>query len=262
MKKIWIALLLAFALTGCKVQQEIKLDTIVDIPLHPTKATEAEIAPSEPEASAAVETVPTEVPSEATKNDTAGSGGKTSNGQKPSKNSGSVKNNTTSEVQPATEAPPEVSAEAPTEIPTEPPTEAPTQPPAYDPSGYAPGSLDRSIADAVNAQRQAAGLAPLTLDSRLCAIASVRAREASVNWSHTRPDGSGSLTVLRQYGYAYGAAGENLYFGAGGAESIVSKWMSSDAHRNQVLMAEAAVIGVGSYTAADGLTYVAALFVG
>ena len=254
MKKVFLILLMVQVLTGCKLQTDIKLDTIVDIPLHPTEesmATEATEPTTE-------ETVPDESPTE--KAQSGSSAQKPSGGKKPS--GGSTKETKPKETKPTVVPTTEPVTEAPTTAPTEPPTEAPTQPKPYDPSGYTPGSRDRGVVDAVNAQRTAAGLTTLTQDTRLCAIASVRAWEVSRVWSQDRPDGSGWITVLDEYGYGYACAAQNLYFGTGSAESIVDKWMNAKVQKRNVLMEGASVIGVGSYTADDGLTYVAAIIAG
>lgn len=258
MKKIVLILCVVLALAGCKVQTDLKLDTIVDIPLHPTEERAEESAAAETEAATA-EYLPTEGPTEKTQ--TGNAAQKPAGGKKPS--GGSTKETKPKETKPAaTEPAPQPPSEPPTEMTTQPPTEEPTQPRPYDPSGYTPCSRDRGVADAVNTQRTAAGLEPLSLDTRLCAIASVRAREASRVWSQSRPDGSGWITVLDEYGYRYAVAAQNLYFGTGSAASIVSKWMSAEAQKNNLLMEGTSVIGVGSYTADDGLTYVAAIMAG
>lgn len=263
MKRVFLILSLVLVLAGCKFQTDIKLDAIVDIPLHPTEEIVAESTDAETEAPTD-EKIPTEAPTEKPK-----SGGnstqKPSGGKKPSNDSTKEtkpKDNKPAATEPATQPPTDPPTEPPAEIITQPPTEAPTQPPAYDPSGYSPGSRDRSIADAVNAQREAAGQTSLKLDTRLCGIASVRAREAARVWSQNRPDGSAWITVMNEYGYSYAAAAQNLYFGTGSAESIVSKWMSAETQKGNILMEGACVIGVGSYTADDGLTYVAAIIAG
>lgn len=267
MRKIWILLLLTLLLTGCKTIADIRPDTIVDIPLHPTQAQNLHATqPTEPLTQTPTdqpETLPrptetepsTELPTEAEKPGSSSSGGRTGSGT-PGKSSGKPKP-TDPPIQPT-----DLSTQPPTQAPTEPPTEAPTAPPAYDPAGYSPGSLDRAVAEAVNAQRQEAGLEPLTLDPRLCAIASVRAWELTLEWSHRRPDGSDGLTVLDQYGYAHSWAGENLQNGGGSGGKIVSRWMSKTTTAGNILSESATVIGVGSYTTADGLTCVAAIFAG
>lgn len=255
--------LLALALTGCKTIADIKPDTIVEIPLDPTAA-ETEAVTEIPTAAQTepTETTPlpteTQPPTEAetTKPNSATSGGKTSGGKTGGGKTSGGKGNTGSKP-PATQPP----TEAPTQPPTEPPTEAPTVPLSYDPAGYCPGDLDRAVADAVNIHRQEAGLEPLPLDPQLCAIASVRAWELSLEWSHRRPDGSDGLTVLSQYGYPHSWAAENLFNGAAGGERIAARWMQSESTAANILSESAAVIGVGSYTSPDGLTCVAAIFV-
>lgn len=242
--------MLVLTLAGCKTMADIKPDTIVDIPLRPTAAATEASTETEPEPT---ETEPpeTEPPTEAVteKSGSNASGGTSSGGKKPGKGDSGSK--TPTQV-----------TQPPTDPPTEPPTEAPTEPPSYDPGGYTPGSLDRAVAEAVNAQRQEAGLEPLTFDSRLCAIASVRAWELTMEWSHRRPDGSDGLTVLNQYGYDHSWAAENLYNGAGSGEKIVARWMSAASTADNILSESATVIGVGSYTTAEGLTCVAAIFAG
>lgn len=251
-------LLLALMLTGCKTIADIKPDTIVDIPLHPTEAegpqaAQPTAAPTQPPTDP-TETVPgptgTEPPTQPSteKPDDPSPGDRTGSGT-PGKGSGRPK---------ATEPP----TQPLTQAPTEPPTEAPTVPPSYDPAGYLPGSLDRAVAEEVNARRAEAGLEPLTLDPRLCAIASVRAWELTLVWSHCRPDGSDGLTVLDQYGYSHGWAAENLQNGGGSPEMIVDRWMSKKTTAANILSEAASVIGVGSCTSEDGLTCLAVVFAG
>lgn len=259
-------LLLALALTGCRTIADIKPDTIVDIPLHPTQeqtqqATEPTIDLTEPVTELPTETEPaTEVtePAEAAtqppKTNT-GPASKPSGSKKPSQGSGNKKPTAT---EPPTSAPTEPS----TEPPTQPPTEAPTAPPAYDPSGYAPGSLDRTVADLINAQRQAESLEALRFDNRLCAIASVRARELAQTFHSNRPDGRSGISVLAEYGYGYSVAAENLYYGPANASAMVDKWMSAESRRDKLLMEDAHTVGVGSYTSAEGITFVSVLIVG
>lgn len=256
MRRFFFVLALSLILTGCKSMQEIRPDTIVDIPLHPTQEvteppTQPDTVPEESLTQPVETEPPTEPPKEAATQPAVKGG-----------SSGSKAAATQPPTDPPTEPPTDPPTEPPTEPPTDPPTDPPTEPGAYDPADYAPGSLDRAVAESVNACRREAGLPALVLDTRLCAIASVRAREMSVVLSQNRPDGSAGISVLREYGYSYGAAAENLWFGNGNATSIADKWMASEAHREKLLMEEASVIGVGSYTSSDGVTYVAALIVG
>lgn len=255
MRRIWMILLLALVLTGCRSIADIKPDTIVDIPLHPTvpptressePVTEATELPTETEPA----TEPTEPTQPTTQPPKTNTGSKPSGSKKPSQSSTGKKPTAT---QPPTEPP--------TSAPTEPPTEVPTVPPAYDPSGYVPCSLDRAVAEGINARRLAEGLDEFRFDERLCAIASVRARELAQTWHSSRPDGGEGITVLAEYGYGYSVAAENLYYGPGDADAIVDKWMNAKYHRAHILAENMTAIGAGSYTY-DGITFVAVLFVG
>lgn len=105
----------------------------------------------------------------------------------------------------------------------------------------------------LNQQRIDAGINPLTLDDRLSAAASVRAAEASVRWSHTRPDGSLWNTVTAN------VAGENLAFGYANARMAVDAWMSSEGHRRNILDASFKRTGVAAMDI-DGVRYWVQLF--
>jgi len=135
-----------------------------------------------------------------------------------------------------------------------------TEPPMYDISGYVVGNLEYEILDRINEYRAEEGLEELYLDSYLCAIASCRGYEASLVWSHTRPDGRSYVTVLDDYGYGTGTAQELLAYATGDAGAMVDKWMSSESHRS-ILMSGCTTLGVGVYRA-NGFTFVACLLIG
>lgn len=90
-------------------------------------------------------------------------------------------------------------------------------------------SVDR-VFELVNQHRANNGLSALTLDSTLSSAAAVRAQETTVSFSHTRPNGSAWYTVTTYVN------GENLVMGTGmDADSAVSSWMASPAHRDCML---------------------------
>ena len=159
------------------------------------------------------------------------------------------------ETESAATEPPETEPSATEPAATEP---EPTEADLYDISGYSLGSLEKSMATAINAYRAEEGLGELSLSSRLSAIASCRGYEVSRVWSHTRPDGRDYRTVLSDYGYG-GSAQELLVYvsGSGDAQSIVDKWMASDSHR-ELLLGAVSTVGIGIYRA-NGYTYIACL---
>lgn len=256
--KVLLILCGILLMTGCGAQEEdpYRVDTVVQIPVDPTDPpTEA------PEATEAIteETASTEE----TKGSSAASGTKTSSGNKSSssgskssssgKSSGSSKS--TKETQPAATEPPATESPA-----TQPHTEAPTEPP-YDPSGYSIGSLEYAILDAINAYREAEGLAALSTGTKLCGVAALRAMESRQLWSHSRPDGRNYTSALSDYGCGYSVSAENLVYATNpDAEAIAAKWMSAD-NRDSFLSDAYTTAGIGVYTC-DGMTYIACILVG
>ena len=297
MKKRLIALLLVLMLAGCadttvfipEEGEAVEAGSVVYIPMNPEEQTEAEPATEQTEApetepveknTATVSKKPT-----STSNKTNNSGNKNNMPNKEtitnstasvetqpeatedSGGSGQITGTVPAETEPPATACPE--AEPPMTEPvvtepvaTEPPaTEPPaTEPPLYDISDYAVSDLEYAMLDRINEYRMEADLEELWLDEYLCAIASCRSYESNLVWSHTRPDGRGYWTVLEDYGYGGGAAGELLGYSTGDAAAVVDKWMSSESHRN-LLLGSSSTVGIGIYYA-GGVIYVACLLIG
>ena len=87
----------------------------------------------------------------------------------------------------------------------------------------------REAFDIVNQIRADNGLGTLTWDSGLVEPAKIRAAEASITWSHTRPDGSAWYTVSGNI------QGENLAKGYDSAQDAVNAWMASQGHKENIL---------------------------
>ena len=259
MKKIIPILLALLLLAGCKIETDIRPDTIVDIPLEPTEAvteapteevTEATEPPTEAPTEAPTEP-PTEKATEKPKSSSKGSSGRTSS-KKPSANSSSKKDKPTK----ATEA------TKPTEKPTEPPTEAPTKAPSKPSGSYSTTKLDKAIITAINEKRAEAGLPALSTSKKLSNAAAQRAYEISISWSHSRPNGSSFSTVLKEFGVSGANPAECLCFipESPSAKDVVSMWMDSGKDRASLLSEEVDTIAVASYSE-DGILYIAALLI-
>lgn len=108
----------------------------------------------------------------------------------------------------------------------------------------------------VNAERESAGLKPLTLDTRICTAAQKRAVEISTqaDIEHTRPNGTSCFTVLDEMGIPYYYAGENIAGGYLTPEAVVDGWMNSEDHRANILNPYYNKIGIGFYKK-DNSTY-------
>jgi uncharacterized protein YkwD len=105
---------------------------------------------------------------------------------------------------------------------------------------YRPGHIaitPESVLAEMNAYRAQFNLAPLQFDPRLAAAADDRMRdmEELAYWSHESPDGRSPFMWLRMRNYPYQAAGENLAAGFETCEVLVSAWMESKGHRDNIL---------------------------
>lgn len=112
----------------------------------------------------------------------------------------------------------------------------------YDVRNYKDYALE--VLEHVNKERRSRGLAPLTLSTKLCAAADIRAKELLVSVSHTRPDGSPYHTVL---GSPKVYMAENAAAGQSSAERVVQSWMESQGHRDNILNPNMKILGVGYY---------------
>lgn len=112
---------------------------------------------------------------------------------------------------------------------TQTPSENPQETVVVGKEGTYDENLAREAFDLVNQIRADNGLGTLSWDSGLVSPAKVRAAEASIKWSHTRPDGSAWYTVSGN------VQGENLAKGYNTAQDAVNAWMASQGHKENIL---------------------------
>ncbi|MDR0945522.1 MAG: CAP domain-containing protein [Bifidobacteriaceae bacterium] len=96
----------------------------------------------------------------------------------------------------------------------------------------------------VNAQRTAAGLKPLTMDTKLMASAMTRAREVAITPSYKRPGGKAWSTALpKGYAKPWSESFAQAYSSAG---SVVASWMKSAGNKANLLSKAFQSVGVGA----------------
>jgi len=88
-----------------------------------------------------------------------------------------------------------------------------------------------------NKKRAEIGLPPLILNPKLSQAAALKAGDmfAKDYWAHNSPDGITPWAFIKQSGYDYAYAGENLARGFNSAEDVVSAWMASPKHKENML---------------------------
>jgi len=103
-----------------------------------------------------------------------------------------------------------------------------------------------AVIAATNAERAEAGCGPLRADSRLTSAAQRHASDMAANdyFSHTGQDGDGSADRMRDAGFSGSATGENIAYGQESATQVVTAWMDSASHRENILDCDYTRIGV------------------
>ncbi len=98
-----------------------------------------------------------------------------------------------------------------------------------------------------NAERTAAGLPPLSLDSRLNDAAQRHAEDMLVRsfYSHVSLDGDGPSDRVRQSGYPARLVAENIARGPFSVNEVMDNWMASREHRRNLLHPGLQDLGVG-----------------
>ncbi len=100
-----------------------------------------------------------------------------------------------------------------------------------------------TIFTGMNAERTKAGVNTLVFDRALSEAANIRAKEAAVLFSHTRPDGTDYYTVDPSSVYA-----ENLSYGTQEQMGhVVEAFMLSQSHKANVLDSGLTKVGIGVY---------------
>lgn len=123
-----------------------------------------------------------------------------------------------------------------------------------DPEVYA-----RQVLEETNKVRAKHGRAPLVMHPNMQKAAMARAKELSVKYSHTRPNGRPGYLIGPEYGAA-GIITENIAMGQGSPQEVVSDWEGSSGHFIAMVKPEAKVLGVGFYKGEDGVYYWCQLF--
>lgn len=107
---------------------------------------------------------------------------------------------------------------------------------------------------AINAERQAKRLAPLTADPRLTKAAQAHACDSATRnrMGHDGSDGSDLADRATRAGYAYREIAENVTQGYASPRSVTQGWMNSAGHRRNILMRNAKEAGMGIAVGPDG----------
>lgn len=240
MKRVVLCVLALLLFCGCAQAQEdpFRVDTVVLIPVDPT------VPPAETPAEALTEAateMPTELPAEPEENAVP---------EQTAADRSTGKFFTPGKIAASTvEKPQETKPPAAEQTPALPPALSPEQPP-YNPATYTLSELEHMVLQELNRHRLENGLGELVINERLSGIAYLRAQEASVLWSHTRPDGRGYTSALTDYGFENELTAELMFQGPADVDTgyCVAKWMSYKASRRDICNGDFTTAGIGIYS--------------
>ncbi len=112
--------------------------------------------------------------------------------------------------------------------------------------GYASDiSVDQVVAQ-TNTQRRTAGLGAVVFNQQLAQAAQAKAKDmfAKQYWAHTSPAGREPWDFMKDVGYTYRRAGENLARDFMVTPEMIDAWMASPTHRANILNGGFSEIGV------------------
>lgn len=95
----------------------------------------------------------------------------------------------------------------------------------------------QELLDFTNEKRQENGLPPLTVNEELEQAAFAKAVDMFDKdyWAHNSPDGTTPWFFIKEAGYNYVFAGENLAKGFTDSKDVVDAWMASPSHKENLL---------------------------
>lgn len=105
------------------------------------------------------------------------------------------------------------------------------------------------VVDLVNQERAKAGLSALVIDSKLAQMAMDKAVDMYNNnyFDHNSPTYGSPFNMMKTYGISYTYAGENIAKGQRTPQEVMTAWMNSQGHRENILNANYTKIGVSYY---------------
>ncbi len=112
--------------------------------------------------------------------------------------------------------------------------------------GFSSSITASQVVEQTNRQRTALGLSPLTMNTQLNAAALSKGNNmcGEQYWAHISPSGTTPWVFMRNAGYRYAVAGENLARDFSDTGSMVDAWMASPTHKANIVNGKYKEIGV------------------
>jgi len=110
-------------------------------------------------------------------------------------------------------------------------------------------AFELRVAELVNAEREVAGLQPLRLDPELSRVARLKSQDFVTGgyFSHDSPTYGSPFAMMKQFGFTYRSASENIAQGYRTPEAVHEAWMKSPGHRRNIMDPNYDTMGIGFY---------------
>jgi len=124
-------------------------------------------------------------------------------------------------------------------------------------------TIESQVASLVNKERAKNGLPPLTLNWQLSRVARYKSADMRDKnyFSHTSPTYGSPFDMMKAFQVQYSTAGENIAAGQTTAEAVMTSWMNSPGHRQNILSPNFTEIGVGYATGGSYRFYWTQMFI-
>ena len=104
-----------------------------------------------------------------------------------------------------------------------------------------------SMGAMINSERKTLGLRELYVVPYLNECSAIRAEEASINYSHIRPNGEQASDVIDYTKFKYGYFAENLACGYSDVKTILNQWKNSSKHWAAIINQDITHMGIGVF---------------
>lgn len=113
---------------------------------------------------------------------------------------------------------------------------------------------EEQVLELINHEREKFGLNKLVMNSELSAVAKLHSKDMYNRqfFSHTNPDGHSPFDRIKNSGISYKYAAENIAVGQSSPEDVVTSWMNSQGHRENILNPKFKKIGIGYFYSDKG----------
>lgn len=108
-------------------------------------------------------------------------------------------------------------------------------------------AFENEVVRLVNIERAKEGVAPLKVDATVSKVSDIRVEELTTLFSHNRADGTTWSSLVKKYNIKYKVTGENIAAGQESPKEVVTGWMNSPGHRENIMDPIFTKIGVGHY---------------